>query len=44
MNLVRRPLSALLALVFAAVLAGCCSDCIKDPPCCKKPKPAPAAK
>ncbi len=42
-----RPLSLLLTLALAAVLSGCCSTCIKDPPCCKKPAaapmPAPAA-
>ena len=35
-----RPLPILLALALAAVLSGCCSDCIKPPPCCKKPEAA----
>jgi hypothetical protein len=38
-----RPLPVLLALALAAVLAGCCTDCIKDPPCCKKAAAAPPA-
>lgn len=42
MNVLRRVVGSLLVLAFAAALAGCCSDCIKDPPCCPKAK-APAA-
>jgi hypothetical protein len=32
-----------VAALFALTLAACCGDCIKDPPCCPKPKKAPAA-
>jgi hypothetical protein len=32
-------LVALFAVVAGCgVLAACCGDCIKDPPCCTKPK------
>ena len=31
--------AAILSVVLAsAALAACCGDCIKDPPCCQKPK------
>jgi hypothetical protein len=42
-SILGRALAALALATTTAALAACCGEgCIKDPPCCVKPKPAPA--